>query len=53
MNIKFCVNHKGEVDFDFTCLLHTYFKVDDINNTTHTRNMLDSDESEMVTSFER
>ena len=32
MNIKFCVNHKGEVDFDFTCLLHTYFKVDDINN---------------------
>ncbi len=32
VNIKFCVNHKGEVDFDFTCLMHTYFKVDDINN---------------------
>ena len=25
---------KGDVDFDFTCLLHTYFKVEDINNVT-------------------
>jgi glucose-6-phosphate 1-epimerase len=32
LNIQFRVENKGYESFDFTCALHTYFAVDDIDN---------------------